>query len=123
VANGTNGAPTRCEAGDELLPFQISLPRGTPVDLEILICSTVARVRVWLGDVLQLDETGIDGVHYRAPVLDPGRHLLFWSVFPATEDWKTRDEIRVGGIVRFRRKKSSDGNNPIQAGFVTLEVS
>jgi hypothetical protein len=116
-------ASTRCEQGQEMLPFAIGVPAFTQVDLQILICQSVARVRVWLDDVLQLDEVGIDGVSYRSPRLAPGTHLLFWSVLPATATWQTRDEVSVSGAVRFRRKKSSSGNNPINAGFIHLEVA
>jgi hypothetical protein len=114
---------TRCEEGQEMLPFAIGVPAFAQVDLEILICQTVARVRVWLDDVLQLDEVGIDGVNYRSPRLAPGTHLLFWSVLPASVPWRTRDEVTVSGAVRFRRKKSSSGSNPINAGFIHLEVA
>jgi hypothetical protein len=115
-------APSVCDEGQELLPFSISVVQGDSVDLEIRVCRSIARIRVWLDSVLQLDETEVEGLHYRTPALATGSHLLFWSVFPATADWKTKDEVSVRDIVRFRRKKSSDGDNPIQAGFISLLV-
>ena len=116
-------AITRCEEGQEMLPFAIGVPAFAQIDLEILICQSVARVRVWLDTVVQIDEIGIDGVRYRSPRLAPGTHLLFWSVLPATPSWRTRDEVSVQGAARFRRKKSSSGSNPINAGFIQLEVA
>lgn len=122
VAAKTKAADSRCDEGQEFTPFSIAVARSAVVDLDIQVCRTLGRVRVWLDEVLQLDETGADGVGYRVPPVGPGPHLLFWSIQPADTDWRTRDELRVDGVVRFRRKKASDGNNPVNAGFIFLEV-
>lgn len=115
---------TRCEeGGPELLPPAIAVARDHPVDLSVVVCSANARVRVHVDNDLRVDETGASEVVFRLPPLDPGWHLLFWSVQTNSPTWQTRDEVAVNGVVVFRRRKRDDGTNPVNAGFLYVQVA
>jgi len=45
-----------------------------------------------------------------------------WSHITPSAVWKTRAELSSGGTTLFRRRKSSDGSNPMNGGFVFFEV-
>jgi hypothetical protein len=122
-------AKSPCEQGDgELLPWTIKVESGSRIDFSAWVCFANARVRVWvepdpLGPPTQLvDETGKSFVTAILPALAPGRYQLYWSILTPAEKWQTRVEIAVKSTVRFRRKKSAEGGNPVQMGAVGLEV-
>lgn len=121
--------PTRCEEGGLEIPAAVVLYRQEDtVDFLFLMCRTNARIRVFLTRNLSqrevlVDETGRDMISIMIPPLGPGRHLLFWSFQGAGEDWQTRTELAVNGVTRFRHRKSSAGNDPVNRGFLFLEVA
>jgi hypothetical protein len=129
MAKQPKAKKTPCEdGGDELLPWSISVATTSAIDVVIRVCFANARVRIWLqpdpfGDaVLLADETGKSEVPVRLPTLTTGRYQLFWSVQTPAEKWQTRSDILVDTVTRFRRRKSSDGNNPVNMGTVALTV-
>jgi hypothetical protein len=120
---------TRCEQGGLEIPAAAVLYRQEDlVDFSFLMCKTNARIRVFLARNLTqrevlVDETGGDQIGIMIPQLGPGRHLLFWSFQGAGEEWQTRAELAVNGVTRFRHRKSSDGDDPVNRGFLFLEVA
>lgn len=120
---------TRCEQGGPEIPAAIVLLRPSDVvDFSFFMCRTNARIRVFLTRHLSpdrellVDETGRDVISILLPPLAPGRHLLFWSFLGAGEDWQTRAELAVNGLTRFRHRKSSASDDPVNRGFLFLEV-
>lgn len=120
---------TRCEQGGPEIPAAIVRFRpADAVDFLFFMCRTNARIRVFLTRNLSeprellLDETGRDFVSIMLPPLAPGRHLLFWSFLGAGENWQTRAELAVNGMTRFRHRKSSASDDPVNRGFLFLEV-
>ncbi len=116
------------EGGDELLPWSISVATASAVDVVVRVCFANARVRVWLQPesfgqaTLIADETGKSEVPVRLPSLAQGRYQLFWSVQTPSQKWQTRTDVLVDAVTRFRRRKSSDGNNPVNMGILSLTV-
>src|SRR5258708_39531410 len=120
---------TPCEEGGaELLLWSISVATTSAVDVVVRVCFANARVRIWLqsnpfGQALWLaDETATSEVPFRPPALTVGRYQLFWSIQTPAEKWQTRTDVLVDRVTRFRRRKSSDGNNPVNMGTVSLTV-
>lgn len=120
---------TPCDdGGDELLPWSISVSTTAVVDVVVRVCFANARARVWLqpdpfGQALLLaDETGKSEIPVRLPELAAGRYQLFWSIQTPAEKWQTRTDVVVDTVTRFRRRKSSDGNNPVNMGTLALAV-
>jgi hypothetical protein len=131
VATAAAAAVTgRCDEGAELLPFVVALQPADTVRLTIHICNANARVRVFLGelphgpDLLMGEADDQDEVALQiGPPLPPGAYFLRWSVLTPAKNWRTRTELRVNGVRRFNLKKSSAGNNPVNAGSLVLEVA
>jgi hypothetical protein len=116
-------AATRCElGGPEILPVVVRVPRDAVVDFVLFICLAAARVQVFLDRDLIAEADGQDEVPVRLPQMTVGSHSLMWSHITPSAVWKTRAELASGGATLFRRRKSSDGNNPMNGGFVFLEV-
>lgn len=120
---------TRCEQGGPEIPAAIVLFRPTDtVEFLFFLCRTNARIRVFLTRHLAqprellVDEAGRDFISILLPPLAPGRHLLFWSFLGAGEDWQTRAELAVNDVTRFRHRKSSASDDPVNRGFLLLEV-
>lgn len=120
---------TRCEQGGPEIPAAAVLFRPADlVELSFFMCRTNARIRVFLTRNLSqprellVDETGLDFISILLPPLAPGRHLLFWSFLGAGEEWQTRAELAVNGVTRFRHRKSSASDDPVNRGFLFLEV-
>jgi hypothetical protein len=120
---------TRCEQGGPEIPAAIVPFRPADVvELLFFMCRTNARIRIFLTRQLSeprellVDETGRDFVSIILPPLAPGRHLLFWSFLGAGENWQTRAELAVNGVTRFRHRKSSASDDPVNRGFLFLEV-
>jgi hypothetical protein len=117
-------ATTRCQdGGPELLPVQVAASTGSVIDFVVMVCKANARVQIHLGNQLLADQTGTSEVPLRLPPLGPGFHLLFWSVITNSPEWQTRDEVSVNGVTVFRRRKNSRGANPVNAGFLFIQVS
>lgn len=126
---GTARAKTRCEeGGDEVLAYEIPVRINSRLEFTAFICKAEARIRVWIEEMpagqpeLLTDETGKDEISLHIPQLGAGRHLLRWTVLTPSRGWQTRTELAVDGTVRFRRRKTADGDNPVNMGFVVLEV-
>lgn len=129
MAKKPKAKKTPCEeGGDELLPWSISVATTSSIDAVVRVCSANARVRIWLQPdpfgpaVLIADETGTSEVPVRLPVLEAGRYQLFWSIQTPAEKWQTRTDVVVDTVTRFRRRKTSDGNNPVNMGALALVV-
>lgn len=116
-------SPTRCEdGGPELLPILIQIRPADVVTYRLWICKANARVLAFIDHQLLIDETSLDEVSITLPELALGDHLLYWNVLAVGEEWQKRAEVLVDDIVRFRLRKSSEGNNPTGTGFAFLRV-
>ena len=129
-AAGAARRPTRCEeGGDEVLAYEIPVPANGRVEFTTFICNARARLRVWIEEMpageptLLADQDGKDEIALQIPRLSVGRFMLRWTVLTPARDWQTRTELSVDGTVRFRRRKAAQGDNPVNMGFVVLEVS
>jgi hypothetical protein len=121
---------TRCEqGGDEILPFEVGMKTGDSVAFTLFVCKANARTRVWIeqmptgGPKLLADESGKSEIAFQLPTLPIGRFLLRWSVLTPSADWQTRTELAVNDTVRFRRRKTASGDNPVNMGVLVLEVA
>jgi hypothetical protein len=129
-AKAAAARPTRCEEGDgELSPFELPAHIGDPVRFTMFVCKANARVRLWietlpLGEsTLLADQTGASEISLPLPALPAGRYLLRWSAITPSSDWQTRTELFIRDVVRFRRRKKAEGDNPVNMGVLVLEVS
>jgi hypothetical protein len=119
---------TPCErGGPEIGATVVNLGSGDTAVFNYLMCRSTAKVQVYLvlhevQRQLLADEPGKDRISITLPKLPPGRHLLYWGFQRAGFDWQTRAELLVNGICRFRHRKSSDGNDPVNRGFIVLDV-
>jgi hypothetical protein len=71
---------------------------------------------------LLADEKGKSKMSLILPKLPPGRHLLYWGFQQSGFEWQTRAELLVNGVCRFRHRKAHDSNDPVNRGFLVLEV-
>src|SRR5262249_52931136 len=90
------------------------------------LCKTTAQIRVYLTSDGQLGKalaTAEGGNKVEIPLSLPvGRQLLHWGFQGASLQWRTLAELHVNGVCRFRHRKSSEGNDPVNRGFVVIEV-
>ena len=122
-------APTPCEqGGSELLPIEVRLLSTDVATFTIRACRTNAQVTASLqavpGGTAQTIFTTTGQLTSGAvlPALPKGRYALFWSILVAATPWQTRADLDVNGTTRFLRRKTSDGNNPVNMGFLMIEV-
>ena len=119
---------TPCDGGGaELTPTSIVLEASDETFFSFLMCKSTARVQVSLvlheaERQLLADERGKEKVSLRIPRLPVGRHLLYWRFQEAGFEWRTRAEVSVNGTCRFRHRKTSDGSEPTNTGFIVLDV-
>jgi len=117
-------AATRCDlGGDEILPVVMRVTTTSVVEFVLFVCLAPARVQIFLDTARIAEADGQDEVRLRLPPMLPGAHSLMWSHITPSPTWKTRAEIAADGVTLFRRRKSSDGNNPTNSGFAFFEVS
>jgi len=64
-------AQSLCDGGQELLPFGVRVLRGDTVAVEIRVCRSIARIRVWRDDVLPLVDADVEDLHFRTPARPP----------------------------------------------------
>jgi hypothetical protein len=122
-------APTPCESGGpELLPIEIRVLQQEVLTFTVHVCRANASVRATLqaipnGVPQSLFETNGQLVSSATfPALPPGRYSLFWSILTPATSWQTRADLSVNGTTRFLRRKSDTGNNPVNMGFLIIEV-
>lgn len=117
-------AETRCEeGGQEILPIIIRVARAERLDLRFIMCKSNALLRAYVDGNLVAERASADELEVAVPTLDPGLHLLYWSFQNAGAEWQTLTEVVSSGTVRFRHRKTSDGNDPVNRGFLYVEVS
>lgn len=127
-SSSSAAAATRCQqGGPEMAAAGVTLSSGDTATFDYYICMSPARVQVQLvlHDVQRqplADEKGKDRIHLVLPKLPPGRHLLYWGFQQAGFEWQTRAELLINGICRFRHRKTNDGNDPVNRGFLVLDV-
>ena len=122
-------APTPCEqGGPELLPLEVRIQQTDLATFTIIVCRTNAKVTASIqqmpsGTVQTLfATTGQLTSSATLPALSPGRYALFWSILVSGAPGQTRAELDVNGTVRFLRRKTDAGSNPVNMGFLVVEV-
>lgn len=121
-------APTPCEQGGELTPLEVRLQHTDVATFTILVCRTNAQVTASIQPVsggqaqTLFSTTGQLTSRATLPSLPPGRYVLFWSILITATPWQTRADLDVGGTTRFLRRKTDAGNNPVNMGFLGIEV-
>jgi hypothetical protein len=116
--------PTRCDqGGQEVIVGVVPVEPGALVKLHLMLCRAAFRVTIFLDGELKLDQSPVvDELEFLLPLLSPGFHNLHWAYLAAGASWQTRSELSVNGAVRFRQRKSSESNIPINQTFITLQV-
>jgi hypothetical protein len=119
--------PTRCDqGGDEIIVTIISLKQNDPVELDLTLCRSDFRVRVFLDDKRLFDGEAQNQLNILIDETDllPGLHTLTWAYLPAnTDSWQVLSELSVSRGVRFRmRKGAPDSDIPSTQRFVLLRV-
>jgi hypothetical protein len=123
-----SASATPCErGGSEMREAVIRFRHGDDAEFHYFICKTTARTRIFLvlhqtQSQLLVDEQSKNEIKLVLPPLPPGRHLLYWGFQGAGLRWQSRAELLVDGICRFRHRKSSEGDDPVNRGFLLLEV-
>lgn len=123
----SNEPKTRCQGrGKEITQPIIPMKEGDRARFLYVICKTPAAVRITLDDELLVDQQTpppdeID-LELPAQLLGRGVHVLLWSFLGAGPEWQTLAELSVKDVVRFRHFKSHKGNDPVNRGFLLLEV-
>lgn len=116
-------APTRCDqGGPEILPVVARISAGATVEFALQLCLASADVQVFLDTTRIADAHGQDEVRLRLPSMTSGVHSLTWSHITPSATWKTLAEVTANGVAIFRRRKSSGGSNPVNHGFLIMEV-
>ena len=120
---------TPCDdGGPELLPLEIRLRQKDTGTFTIRVCSANAAVQASLQAIPNgtpqslMAASGQAIVSATLPSLPPGRYALFWSILTASTPWQTRADFVVGTTTRFLRRKADTGNNPVNMGFLLIEV-
>ncbi len=111
----------------EIISTAIYLRVGDQAEFSYRTSSSNSLASVYLvvndGPRQQLAESkGVNEVNVVLPPLPVGRHLLYWGFQGAALIWRTNAELSVGGVCRFRHRKSSDSKDPVNRGFLLLEV-
>jgi hypothetical protein len=118
------GQQTPCtQGGPELLPGAISAAASAAIDLDVLLCNGAGDVRIDIDGTQVVGQPNTQHVKFRLPPLNPGSHVLLWSVQTNAPNWQTRDEVSVNDVTVFRRRKRNDGTNPVNLGFLFIQVS
>ena len=121
--------PTPCEeGGPELLPIEVRLQPKDVVTFTIRVCRTNAQVTASIQPAasstaqMLFSTTGQLMSSASLPALPPGKYALFWSILVAATPWQTRADLDVNGTTRFCRRKTDASNNPVNMGFLMIEV-
>jgi hypothetical protein len=119
---------TLCQqGGPEITATAVTLGFGDTATFDYYMCESTARVQVYLvlhevQRQLLADEQGKNKLSLMLPKLPPGRHLLYWGFQQVGFEWQTRAELLVNSVCRFRHRKSHNSADPVNRGFLVLEV-
>ena len=124
MAASANPAPlTRCaQGGQEIIVGVVPVQVGDLVKLQLVLCRAAFRVAIFVDADRLVDQNANDELEFLVPPLAPGFHNLHWAYLPAGANWQTRSEVSVNGTVRFRQRKNSGSDLPVQQTFLTLQV-
>ena len=118
------GEQTPCsQGGPELLPAGIAATTTSALVLDVMICNGSGDVRVDIDKQQVFTQQNTQHATCPLPALTPGAHVLVWSVQTNAPNWQTRDEVTLNGNTVFRRRKSAAGSNPVNMGFLFIQVS
>ena len=123
------GEETLCQqGGPEITAATVAFSTEDEIAFRYMVCKSTPKIQVHLvlhevERQLLADEEGRGRVNLRLPKLPPGRHLLYWGFQESGFEWETRAELLVNGTCRFRHRKSHSGNDPVNRGFLVLDVS
>jgi hypothetical protein len=122
-------APTPCEqGGPEVLPLEVRVLSADVSTFTIRVCRTNAQVTASIQPIAGgpaqtlFSTTGQLTSSAILPALPKGRYALFWSILVAATPWQTRADLDVNRTIRFLRRKTDAGNNPVNMGFLLIEV-
>lgn len=114
---------TPCDGGGpELLPVTIRVRPNAVIDFVMHVCLAAARVQIFLDRGPLGEADGQDEFRLRLPPLPTGVHSLSWSHLTPSPTWKTRTEVSVDQVVKFRTRNASEEANPVNSGFLIIEV-
>jgi hypothetical protein len=115
--------PTRCDqGGQEIIVGVVPVQAGDLVKLHLILCRAAFRVAIFVDGDRLVDQNANDELEFLVPSLAPGFHNLHWAYLPAGADWQVRSEVSVKDTVRFRQRKGSVSDLPVQQTFLTLQV-
>lgn len=117
-------APSPCDEGEEKDVTFIQVRQGQSVNLRVVLCSSLFRVRVFRDTTVIFDEENLrDEVNVPVEGLTPGFHRLIWGFLAASSPWKTRSEVSVDGTIEFCLKKGNDSGFSSNQLAVFLQVT
>ena len=113
-----------CDDGEEKDVAIVHVRQGQHVNLRVVLCNSLFRVRVFRDATVIFDQANLqDEVNVPVAGLTPGAHSLVWAFLAASSPWKTRSEVSVDGNVKFCLKKGTDSSIPSNQLVVFLQVT
>ena len=124
AGQGLATAPSPCDQGQEKDVGIVDVQQGQSVNLQVVLCNSPFRVRVFRDQTVIFDQENLSGT-INVPVtgLTPGGHSLVWAFLASSSPWKTRSEITVDGNLEFCLKKGSDSSIPSNQLVVFFQVT
>lgn len=113
-----------CDDGEEKDVAIVRVQQGQLVNLRVVLCNSLFRVRVFRDQTKIFDEEGLrDEVNVPVEGLTPGPHSLVWAFLAASSPWKTRSEVSVDGNIEFCLKKGTHSSISSNQLVVFLQVT
>lgn len=113
-----------CDDGEENDVAIVHVRLGQRVNLRVVLCNSLFRVRVFRDQTVIFDQQGLrDEVNVPVEGLTRGAHSLVWAFLAASSPWKTRSEVSVDGNIEFCLKKGTDSSIPSNQLVVFLQVT
>jgi hypothetical protein len=115
---------SRCDEGTEKNVSVVPVQLGQTVNLRLVLCASLFRVRVFRDQTVIFDQSNvIDELNVPVEGLTPGFHSLVWAFLASSSPWKARSEVSVDGNIEFCLKKGSDSSIPSNQLVVLLQVT
>lgn len=116
-------APSPCDEGEERDVTFIEVRQGQRVNLRVVLCNSLFRVRVFRNATVIFDEENLrDEVNVPVEGLTPGSHRLIWGFLAASSPWTTRSEVSVDDTIEFCLRKGNRSSFTSNQLAVFLQV-
>lgn len=117
-------AASPCDQGEEKDVTFIDVRQGQRVNLRVVLCNALFRVRVLRNATVIFDEENLrDEVNVPVEGLTPGSHRLIWGFLAASSPWTTRSEVSVDDTIEFCLRKGHRSSFTSNQLAVFLQVT